>query len=161
MFPKRSRILVDPKVQWAIGRRVMLHWFLFAICLVSVNMMMETISMLSEESFSAAVWSAASGQSSIIVVMAVMLPMFVLDTMKLTNRFAGPMHRLRQAILKLPSGDPIKPLSFRSGDFWSDVANDFNRLTRQHEAIRTRNQQLEIEIRELRRLSEQRDVAAV
>lgn len=147
---KRATVLVDPKVQWAIGRRIVLHWFVFAICLITVNIMMRTIVTMSEVAFIDALRMAAVRQMSVVVVMLVMLPTFVLDTMKLSNRFAGPMYRLRNALVKIPAGEPQEPLTFRSGDFWSDVAEDFNRVALDHQSLRRRNAELESELQTLR-----------
>ncbi|MGV3484430.1 MAG: hypothetical protein ACO1RT_08430 [Planctomycetaceae bacterium] len=147
---KRSTFLVDPQVQWAIGRRIVLHWFLFAVCLVLVNIMMRTIVTITEVPFLEALRTAAVGQLSVVVIMIVMLPMFLLDTMKMSNRFAGPMYRLRQALNRLNAGEPIKPLAFRAGDFWSDAAEDFNRVAQQHDQLRRRNAELECELQSLR-----------
>lgn len=147
---KRATILVDPKVQWAIGRRIILHWFVFAGCLITVNIMMRTIVTMSEVAFIDALRMAAARQMSVVVVMLVMLPTFVLDTLKLSNRFAGPMYRLRNALVKIPAGEPPEPLAFRSGDFWSDVAEDFNRVAQDHQSLRRRNAELESELQALR-----------
>ncbi len=155
---KRTKFLVDPVVQWAIGRRVILHWVLFAVCLISVNVMMRTILTMTDMPFGEAIRTAAMHQISVIVVMAVMLPMFVLDTMKLSNRFAGPMYRLRNALVKIPTGEPMKALTFRTGDFWFDVADDFNRVAKHHELLRRRNAELELEVKSLR---DARDLQAV
>jgi hypothetical protein len=46
----------------------------------------------------------------------------------LSNRFVGPMYRLRGAIRDVARGKDIQPLKFRNDDFWQDVAGDFNDL---------------------------------
>ena len=147
---KRTTFLVDPVVQWAIGRRVILHWILFGVCLITANVMLRTIVTMTELPFAEAIRVAATQQISVIVVMAMMLPMFVLDTMKLSNRFAGPMYRIRNALVQLPTGEPMKTLTFRAGDFWADVAEDFNRVAQHHEQLRRRIAELESEMQALR-----------
>jgi len=147
---KRGIVLVDPQVQWALGRRIILHWILFAGCLISINVMLQTIMAITESSFTEAVYAAAMKEGSVIVVMALMLPMFLLDTIKLSNRFAGPMFRLRSAMEKLSNHEPMKPLNFRTGDFWAEAADDFNRVAEQHESLRQRNVELEAELQQLR-----------
>jgi len=147
---KRSKILVDPKVQWAIGRRIMLHWLMFGVCFVSVNILIRTILSIAEEPFVESLVTAVQSQVPVAFILAIMLPMFLLDTMKLTNRFAGPMFRLRSALRALPVKDQASPLSFRSGDFWPEVAVEFNQVAKQFDALRQRNSELENELRELR-----------
>jgi len=151
---KRSKILVDPKIQWAIGRRVMLHWLLFAVCFGSVNILIRTILAIAEQPFAQSLSTAAQSQVPVLFVLAVMLPMFLLDTMKLTNRFAGPMFRLRHALRALPVNEKAAELTFRSGDFWPEVAVEFNAVAKQFEALRQRNAVLERELHALRQESD-------
>ena len=73
---KRSKILVDPKAQWAIGRRVMLHWLLVAVCFGSVNILIRTILAIAEQPFAQSPSTAAQSQVPVLFVLAVMLPMF-------------------------------------------------------------------------------------
>ncbi len=154
MIAKRTQILVDPKVQWAIARRIVLHWCCFVIGLVTVNVMLRMMFTISDESLAESLRRALVAQMSLVVVMLTMLPMFLLDTMKLSNRFAGPMYRIRTALVKIPGGGPMAPLKFRTGDFWQEVAEDFNLVVRQHEALRRRNAELEAELVTLRQTRE-------
>ena len=48
--------------------------------------------------------------------------------MKLSNRFAGPVMRLRESINSLAQGEPVKELTFRDNDFWRELSEDFNRI---------------------------------
>ena len=60
-----------------------------------------------------------------IITMA-LIPAFVWDTLKLTNRFAGPILRLRGALSDASAGRAIVPLHFRTNDFWQEIAQNFN-----------------------------------
>ena len=51
-----------------------------------------------------------------------------MDCLRLSNRFAGPMVRLRVAMQGLANGEPVKPVKLRDGDFWCEFAADFNRV---------------------------------
>jgi nitrogen fixation/metabolism regulation signal transduction histidine kinase len=66
-----------------------------------------------------------------LLVMVFLLPVFVLDTIKLSHRFVGPIYRLRQTILEIAQGDPPPRLKFRDFDFWQGLAEDFNRMVDQ------------------------------
>jgi hypothetical protein len=57
-----------------------------------------------------------------------MLPIFIVDTIKLSNRFAGPIYRLRLTIRSLAEGETFRPLRFRDFDFWQGLADDFNMM---------------------------------
>jgi nitrogen fixation/metabolism regulation signal transduction histidine kinase len=68
------------------------------------------------------------------LVLFFMLPAFIVDTIKLSHRFAGPIFRLRGVFRSLASGEKYQPLRFREMDFWQELADDFNRMV---ERLRT------------------------
>ena len=61
-------------------------------------------------------------------VMLLLLPVFLRDTLKLSNRFAGPMYRLRIALQSLAAKQSASPIKFRAGDFWQEATTDFSRI---------------------------------
>ncbi|RIK83542.1 MAG: hypothetical protein DCC67_05825 [Planctomycetota bacterium] len=63
-----------------------------------------------------------------LMVLFFMLPVFIVDTIKLSHRFAGPIFRLRGVFRSLASGEQFQPLKFRDMDFWQELADDFNRM---------------------------------
>jgi hypothetical protein len=56
-----------------------------------------------------------------------MLPILILDVIRVSHRFVGPMCRLRNAMRDVADGKSVPSLRFRKGDFWFDLAEDFNR----------------------------------
>jgi hypothetical protein len=48
--------------------------------------------------------------------------------LRLSNRFVGPVGRLRKGLKDLASGNRTEPLLFRDDDFWRDMAGDFNEV---------------------------------
>ena len=64
------------------------------------------------------------------------LPAVLWDLTRMSNRFVGPIYRLRRSMRELREGKEIEPVKFREGDFWYDFAEDFNHLvasTRNHD----------------------------
>jgi len=125
--PCRKKTFVDPKVQGALVRRLVLHWFSFiavaaivAFCLQILTNPFRSISEHGQE-----VWWT---HGPFLLVMFFMLPVFIVDTIKLSNRFAGPIYRLRLTIRSLAEGESFKPLRFRDFDFWQGLADDFNMM---------------------------------
>jgi hypothetical protein len=55
-----------------------------------------------------------------------LLPIVLVDVLRLSNRFTGPMFRVRRTLKQLSQGQPVPPLTFRDGDFWTEFAVDFN-----------------------------------
>ena len=54
-----------------------------------------------------------------------LVPLFIGDALKLSNRFVGPIVRLQSYLRKVESTD-CPPLSFRAGDYWDDLPADVN-----------------------------------
>ena len=147
---KRSKILVDPKVQWSIAGRVLVHWGLLLVCLISIGALVRLMAATTQDSFSDALWAALKSQAAVAGVMFVLLPVFIRDTMKLSNRFAGPMYRLRTALAVMAKGEEGRPIKFRTGDFWHEAADDFNVVSAEYNRLKTRNEELEAELADLR-----------
>jgi len=63
-----------------------------------------------------------------LVVSLCLLPLVLVDVVRLSNRFAGPAYRLRRAMRQLAHGEKVQPITFRQGDFWKEFADDFNRI---------------------------------
>lgn len=125
---RRSKLFVDSEVQGGLIGMVALHWGLFFLC----------------NSFALLIWmrlfeqpDAAWGKTLVdcfrrflpfVIITTALIPAFVWDTLKLTNRFAGPMSRLRSALAEAGAGRSVPPLRFRDDDYWIGVAEDFNRV---------------------------------
>ncbi|MDA8744135.1 hypothetical protein N9N28_05835 [Rubripirellula amarantea] len=139
---QRSQILVDPKVQWSIAGRFISHWLLFLVCLVTIGVMVRVMLGAGTVGFSDSFREGISSQWPVIGVMVILLPVFVLDTLKLSNRFAGPMYRLRTELRKLATDQPARPVNFRTGDFWLEAGGDFNHVLGQLDRLRAENESL-------------------
>ena len=151
-MPKRTRLLIDPAVQWAMVRRVLIHWGLFLVCLVSLGALVRVLLEVGNEPFSSVWRSAIVSQIPVIGAMLVMMPMFLRDTMKLSNRFAGPMFRLRTSLRGLVSGEQHLPIKFREEDFWQEAASDFNQVLERVERLQAENESLRSQLAEQQEL---------
>jgi hypothetical protein len=63
-----------------------------------------------------------------VVVSLLIMPFVVIDLIRFSNRFAGPLIRLRRAMHDLAAGKPVEPLRFRKDDLCADIAVAFNRI---------------------------------
>ena len=62
-----------------------------------------------------------------VLVSLALVPVFIWDSFKLSNRFAGPIVQVRRALAQIADGQTPKAIEFRQGDFWKSLANDLNR----------------------------------
>jgi hypothetical protein len=56
--------------------------------------------------------------------------------MRMSNRFVGPIYRLRRSMRSLANGADVDPVFLRDGDYWFDFAEDFNRVATEMGAIK-------------------------
>jgi hypothetical protein len=125
---KRKKLYVDPVVQLQLMRRIVMHWLSFFGIAVVLALCFEMLFENPFEPLSALVGGVFERHGLLLIALLALIPAFVYDTIKLSNRFAGPMLRFRRAITQLGEGETIEPLKFRDGDFWKDLADDFNRV---------------------------------
>jgi nitrogen fixation/metabolism regulation signal transduction histidine kinase len=61
------------------------------------------------------------------IVMVSLFPAFMLDTIRFSNRFVGPIGRVRRYLRQLKDGQ-TDHCAFRDDDFWSELAVEFNEV---------------------------------
>lgn len=123
----RKQLFVDPKVQGALVIRAVVYW---VACLVTISLMLLC-------------WRIITGPARplflhfddmwffygpAIIASLLLLPMVIADIIRVSNRFAGPMLRLRRSMRALARGEHVAPIEFRDGDFWQDFAEEFNQV---------------------------------
>ncbi len=123
----RKQLFVDPKVQGALVLRVILYW---AFCLITITIMLLC-------------WRIMTGPARLfythfndlwffygpaLVASLLVLPLVVIDSLRMSNRFVGPLMRLRRSVRDLARGEHVEPIRFRDEDFWHDFAEEFNEL---------------------------------
>jgi hypothetical protein len=130
---QRKTKYIDPKVQGTLARRLVFHYTiflvgssLFAFLLQVMTNPFTPLSQTVQELW----WS----QGPFILVGFCLIPVFVNDTIKLSHRFVGPIVRVHGDIKRSASGEQVKAIQLRPGDFWHELVDDFNMmLTRTNE----------------------------
>jgi hypothetical protein len=123
----RKRFFVDFRVQGALIVRVVLYWLM---CLATMALFLLGWRMLRGPVRSVhlhlnELWAQ---YGPLAAASLLLLPIVILDLLQISNRFAGPMVRLRRSMHDLALGKPVKAIHFRQGDFWSEIAEDFNKI---------------------------------
>lgn len=123
----RKKYFVDYRVQGTLLLRIVLYW---GFCLLTISVMLLC-------------WRILTGPARVfythfddmwfqfgpaLVASVLLLPLVLIDSLRLSNRFAGPAYRLRQSLRSLARGEHVHPIHFRDGDFWREMASDFNRI---------------------------------
>jgi hypothetical protein len=123
-FP-RKRLFVDPKVQGTLILRVVLYWIVLLVTLTLLLLCWRIFTGPARPFYTHfdAMWFQFGPA---MVGSFLLLPLVVFDILRVSNRFAGPLFRLRRSLRALARGEPVRPISFREGDFWIEVAHEFN-----------------------------------
>jgi methyl-accepting chemotaxis protein len=135
----RKRLFVDPKVQGALIARVVLYW---VACLITIALMLLC-------------WDIITGPTRLFymhfddmwfyygppaIASCLLLPLVIVDIIRLSNRFVGPLLRLRRSMRALARGENVEPIEFRGGDFWHDLADEFNAVRARIRQLSARNE---------------------
>lgn len=140
MNRKRKQKYVDTHVQGALLRRILIHWVVFFV--VAVMTLAAMVALVGDPALTmVGRIQSQIGQFMLMgLVMLALLPVFMLDTTRFSNRFVGPIGRLRRHLRELGTDQNTDPCSFRDSDFWAGMADEFNTV-----ADLVKNQQQEID----------------
>lgn len=119
--------MIDQPVQGSLIARVVLYWFLclgatalFAWCWM---VWIDPVRDGKEE-----ICQRLSSLMPALVGSLIVLPLAIADVIRVSNRFVGPVHSLRNALKRLVMGDSVGPLELRDSDQWNDLILRFNEL---------------------------------
>ncbi len=124
---KRRRLFVDRAIQGALVIRVLMYWVL---CVSIIGLGIYCVNKTANRTIdNQAVINQTLVQFGPALIAAVlMLPVIIYDTIRISNRFAGPVLRLRRAWRNLAQGELGDPVKFREKDFWQDLADEYNQV---------------------------------
>ncbi len=121
---------VDPKVQGILAARVVVYWLM---CLLTVGLMIFCWRSMTDpiDQFYAHFREVWLYYGPAAIASLLLMPLVAWDVIRLSNRFAGPIVRMRRAMRALARGEHVEPIQFRDGDFWREFAADFNAVVEQ------------------------------
>ncbi|MBU4270351.1 MAG: hypothetical protein KKA28_00560 [Planctomycetes bacterium] len=121
----RKHLFVDPKLQGPLIARVVFYWI---VCLISITLMLLCWQVLSgpPRPFHVHLNKIWFQYGPALVASLIMLPLVIIDIVRFSNRFVGPLLRLRRSMRELARGEQVEPIEFRETDFWQELADEFN-----------------------------------
>lgn len=124
---RRRKYFVDSQVQGALLRQAVYYWFwasaTFALIIFVYRVFPALLSGKGQES--GRIWYHLAPY---MVASAVLFPIVIFSSIRFSNRFAGPMVRVRRTLKELARGETTPMRSFRKNDFWSDTVDDINEI---------------------------------
>jgi len=124
---RRRQNFSDEMVQGELMFRVVIYWM---CCLLTVALLVVAWSIHTgpPRPIRIVLQQSLIRYSPAIFGSVVLLPLVLLDVLRVSNRFVGPIQRLRNALRRVAAGDPVDPIRFRSNDYWQDMAFYFNQF---------------------------------
>jgi HAMP domain-containing protein len=123
----RKRLFIDRQVQGALLFRTVVYWFFL---LVAASLVMLGVYAITEPggTFLEYYGLVVQRHGAVAIATLVLLPLVIYDVLVTTNRFAGPLYRMRRAMRALAAGEHVEPLQFREKDYWREMADEFNAI---------------------------------
>jgi hypothetical protein len=143
---ERKTNYIDGSVQGALVKRILLHWLGFFVVTGASFITLHAFLGDPELPFMERVSKTVSDFALLGILLLAILPAFALDTIRFSNRFVGPMMRLRRAMGEFNREGKVATLKFRGDDFWLEVANEFNIMVERVEKSKSAVQDAEREV---------------
>ena len=143
---QRKQNFVDKHVQGALLRRIFLHWLVFFFVVTMSVVMLQAMLGDPAQSLTTRLRHEMGEFIFMGVILLALFPAFMLDTIRFSNRFVGPIARLRRHLRQLGSGDTDR-CQFRENDYWAEMAGEFNEVAvlvdSQREQLQTQESEIE------------------
>ena len=126
---RRRKFLVDRKLQGQLVGRTLRYWLICTSavgCFAISGWLLFSPGLLEVAETKANISSALSTLLLSLLATSLLLPFVVIDLLRFSSRFIGPMQRLLQSMDRLSQGERVEPVVFREGDFWYEFAEKFN-----------------------------------
>ena len=131
---KRRQLFIDKAVQGALVKRTVIYFFL-SMATIVLTLLVWRVFTGPARMFYTHFDDIWFHNGAVFVIMALFLPLIIVDCIKISNRFCGPAMRLRRALHNLAHGKPAAVLKFRDADYWQTFADDFNILLKRVEQL--------------------------
>ncbi|QEG42858.1 hypothetical protein [Roseimaritima ulvae] len=135
--PLRVRLLIDRQVQGALLCRAGIYaaaGLLYMCCVLYFSQALADPSLSWGQHFTNFAFDAFCWAPGVLVLM----PIVAHDVLRMSNRFAGPVFRLRSEMQVLAAGEDGREIKFRDEDQWTELAPLYNQL--RAELLELRNQ---------------------
>lgn len=136
----RRQLLNDQKVQGSLLKKAAFYGIACLLYFL-VNLIFTKALSHREIGFAHAIGDCLTESIYWIPGLLLMVPLVAYDMLKQSNRFAGPVYRMRQEMRLLAENKSEQPLTFRDDDYWAEMADEFNVI--REELLELRQQAVE------------------
>ena len=126
----RKTLFIDAKNQGEFIKQCFFRWYLCTSLILAVVVIFTALNDPAESAL-LLVYEVWNQYSAVVLASFMLLPIFMYDVLKASNRIVGPVHRLGQELQNLADGKEVKPVRFRDGDYFERLAVQFNTMAAQ------------------------------
>jgi hypothetical protein len=129
---KRSRLLVDPAVQFRLLSRLGAYLLIYTVALLHIGFAVEVLERILRDDNGVPVVNLyvdyPRQQKPLLVAMALLLPFLLSDLLKFSHRVVGPLFRCRKVMLDMAAGNRVGEFVTRKHDLMVELFEAFNVL---------------------------------
>ena len=123
----RRKLFVDAHVQGALLYRIAIYWCFSVLAICLITLCAQAITHPNKAFLDYFAFSDFFVQYGVVVLTSlVLVPLIMFDVVAISNRFVGPLFRMRRSMRELAAGEEVEPIHFRAKDYWQEVAQEFN-----------------------------------
>lgn len=133
----RRQLFVDSQVQGALLYRIGVYWCFSVLTICLLTLCLQAINNPNRPFLEYFAFSEFFVQyGPLLLTSLVLVPLIMFDVVALSNRFVGPLLRMRRSMRALAAGQEVEPIHFREKDFWRDIAQEFNLVVARFEEMK-------------------------
>jgi len=129
---KRSRLVVDPPVQFRLLGRLGAYLVIYTVTLLHVGFaleVLEKIVLVDDGPLVADLYvDYLIRQKSLLIGMFLILPVLLYDLLKFSHRIVGPLFRVRRWMADMAAGKIVREFVPRKNDLMTELFEAFNVL---------------------------------
>jgi hypothetical protein len=139
--PGRKKIFVSGEIQGRLMFKIAMYWLIYHVVLWHALFAYRYFEWRVEGTAPLTPFRQLYGEFVLqyypMVICAVaMLPVFLIDLVRLTHRIAGPLVRFKGSLKRMCAGEPVSRVQLRKGDLLSDFETAFNEYVEHYERRR-------------------------
>ncbi len=136
----RDKLFIDGDVQGTLLRRAALYSVACALYFGVILVFTESMSD-PDQSIGESIKRCLDEAIYWFPGLATLAPLVAYDILRVTNRFTGPIFRLRREMRRLSDGEKSQVIVFRDDDYWNDMAELFNQIREELTELREAKKQ--------------------
>lgn len=126
--PDRRKFRLDPRVRGEVARQCFYYWIGYVAAILLF--LSAWIGVVDQPRSPADFWQKLMTLGlPTLAGSALFLPLLFFHSARFSNRFSGPLYRIRKTLSALSRGETSEHLILRKDDYWEDLADDVERIS--------------------------------